>query len=90
MSRRTAAAGYELPPKRPQLNGAVERCNGARRYEFYGVYELPRRLDELNPILDSFQHLYNHYRPHGALGGQTPAEYLAMRQASEPPPSHMS
>ena len=33
---------YELPPKRPDLNGAVERCNGSWRYEFYGVYELPR------------------------------------------------
>ena len=81
---------FELPPKRPQLNGAVERCNGSWRYEFYGVYDLPRHLDDLNPIIDSFQHLYNHHRPHGALGGKTPAEYLAIRQASEPPPSQMS
>jgi len=80
---------YELPPKRPQLNGAVERCNGSWRYEFYGVYELPTNVEALNPILDSFQHLYNHHRPHGALGGLTPAEYLAARQASETPPSHM-
>jgi putative transposase len=26
---------YVLPPRRPQMNGAVERCNGAWRYEFY-------------------------------------------------------
>ena len=25
-----------------------------RRYEFYGVYELPRTLEALNPLLDSF------------------------------------
>lgn len=80
---------YELPPKRPQLNGAVERCNGAWRYEFYGVYDLPRSLDALNPILDSFQHLYNHHRPHGALAGMTPARYLAKLQAAETSPSHM-
>ena len=80
---------YELPPKRPQLNGAVERCNGSWRYEFYGVYELPRTVEALNPLLDSFQHLYNHHRPHGALGGLTPAAYLARRQANETPPSHM-
>ena len=81
---------YELPPKRPQLNGAVERCNGAWRYEFYGVYDLPANVEALGPILDSFQHLYNHHRPHGALGGQTPASYLAKLQAADPPPSHMS
>jgi putative transposase len=81
---------YELPPKRPQLNGAVERCNGAWRYEFYGVYDLPCALERLNPLLDSFQHLYNHHRPHGALAGLTPASYLAKLQAKETPPSHMS
>ena len=43
---------YELPPKRPQLNGAVERCNSAWRYEFYAVYDLPSSIDALNPILD--------------------------------------
>lgn len=80
---------YELPPKRPQLNGAVERCNGAWRYEFYAVYDLPRTVEALNPLLDSFQHLYNHHRPHGALDGLTPARHLAKLQAEETPPSHM-
>jgi putative transposase len=80
---------YELPPKRPQINGAVERCNGAWRYEFYATYDLPRSVEALNPILDSFQHLYNHYRPHGALAGRTPAEYLNQRRARESPTSHM-
>lgn len=74
---------YELPPKRPQLNGAVERCNGAWRYEFYETYDLPSTVEALNPILDSFQHLYNHHRPHGALAGLTPAAYLEQRQAAE-------
>lgn len=80
---------YELPPKRPQINGAVERCNGAWRYEFYASYDLPRSVEALNPILDSFQHLYNHHRPHGALAGKTPADYLKHRRAHESPPSHM-
>lgn len=81
---------YELPPKRPQLNGAVERCNGAWRYEFYAVHDLPLSLQALNPLIDSFQHLYNHHRPHGALDGMTPAKHLAKLQAQETPPSHMS
>ena len=58
---------FVLPPKSPKLNGAVERCNGAWRYEFYETYDLPNTVEALNPILDSFQHLYNHHRPHGAL-----------------------
>lgn len=81
---------YELPPKRPQLNGAVERCNSAWRYEFYSTYELPTSVEALNPILNSFQNLYNHHRPHGALAGQTPAAYLAKRQTQKPSPSQMS
>jgi len=81
---------YELPPKRPQINGAVERCNGAWRYEFYSSYDLPRSVEALNPILDSFQYLYNHHRPHGALAGRTPAEYLSQRRADKDLPSHMS
>ena len=32
---------YVLPPRSPKLNGAVERCNGAWRYEFYSVADLP-------------------------------------------------
>ena len=80
---------YVLPPKRPQMNGAVERCNGAWRYEFYETYDLPSTVEALNPILNSFQHLYNHHRPHGALAGQTPAAHLARRQANETQTSHM-
>ena len=85
-----AIALYVLPPRSPQMNGAVERCNGAWRYEFYETYDLPSGVDQLNPILDSFQHLYNHHRPHGALAGRTPAQYLARQSARTPPPSHMS
>jgi|RhiMethySRZTD1v2_1073278.scaffolds.fasta_scaffold430064_1 transposase InsO family protein len=80
---------YVLPPKRPQLNGAVERCNGSWRYEFYASYDLPHRLDQLQPLVDAFAHRFNHHRPHDALDGKTPAEYLnTLSSASQP--SHMS
>lgn len=72
---------YELPPKSPKLNGGVERCNAAWRYEFYAVYDLPTRVEALNPHIDAFQHLYNHHRPHGALAGRPPAAYLSARAA---------
>ena len=80
---------YVLPPKRPQLNGAVERCNGSWRYEFYAAYDLPHRLDQLQPLVDAFAHRFNNHRPHDALDGKTPAEYLrSLSSASQP--SHMS
>jgi putative transposase len=58
---------YVLPPKCPQMNGAVERCNGAWRYEFYETYDLPSSVEALNPILDSFQHLYNPASQHPSV-----------------------
>lgn len=81
---------FVLPPKRPQLNGAVERCNGAWRYEFYAVHDLPHHIDRLQPFVDAFAHRYNHHRPHDALDGQTPAEYLSTFSSGNPQPSHMS
>lgn len=80
---------YVLPPKRPQLNGAVERCNGAWRYEFYAAYDLPQRLDRLQPLVDAFAYRFNHHRPHDALDGRTPAEYLTTLSSGDPQ-SHMS
>ena len=80
---------YVLPPKRPQLNGAVERAQGAWRYEFYGCFDLPHRIDKLQAFVDAFAHRYNHHRPHQALGDRTPAEYLATL-SSGPSASHMS
>ena len=82
---------YVLPPRTPELNGGVERCNGAWRYEFYSCTDLPGTVEELNPLIDDWQDTYNFVRPHGALSGLTPSEYLVARQAQETPaPSHMS
>ena len=81
---------FVLPPKSPEPHGAVERANRSWRYEFYAVYDLPDTLAELNPLIDNFQHLYNHFRPHAALCGLTPAQYLATHHSLEPPLSHMS
>lgn len=72
---------YVLPPRSPKLNGGVERCNGAWRYEFYACTELPGSVAELNPLIDDWQDTYNYLRPHGALSGLTPSEYLLANQA---------
>jgi putative transposase len=76
---------YVLPPRSPKLNGGVERCNGAWRYEFYACTDLPGSVAELNPLIDEWQETYNFVRPHGALAGLTPAEYLVARQAKGTP-----
>ena len=65
-----------LPPRSPQLNGRVERLQATFRHEFYGSYTLPHRIEPLNRCLDDFNHLYNRLRPHQALGGLTPWQYL--------------
>lgn len=74
-----------LPPRSPKLNGGVERCNGAWRYEFYACTDLPGSVAELNPLIDDWQETYNFVRPHGALSGLTPAEYLVRHQAKGKP-----
>lgn len=80
---------FVLPPKRPDLNGAVEPAQSSWRYEFYDCHDLPSRLDRLNQHIDAFAHLYNHHRAHGALGGRTPAQYLSTFSRRDPPLSHM-
>jgi transposase InsO family protein len=81
---------FVLPPRRPDLNGCVERSQSTWRYEFYASYDLPHRLDKLQALVDAFAHRFNHYRPHDALGGMTPAEYLKTISSGDPNPSHMS
>lgn len=81
---------FVLPPRSPELNGAVERCNGAWRYEFYACHDLPLTIPEIAAHVAAFQHLYNTYRPHGALAGLTPKQYLDQQRADDTPPSHMS
>ncbi len=51
--------------------------------------DLPHRIDELRAFVDAFAHRYNHYRPHAALGGRTPADYLQALSHVDPPPSHI-
>jgi len=85
------ARGLELcvlPPKRPDLNGCVERAQSTWRYEFYAAYDLPHRIDKLQTLVDAFAHRFNHHRPHQALGDRTPAEYLKALSIA-PQPSHI-
>ena len=78
-----------LPPKRPDLNGCVERAQSTWRYEFYACHDLPHQIEKLQTFVDAFAHRFNTYRPHDALGGKTPAEYLSSISPKDPGLSHM-
>lgn len=70
---------FVLPPRSPRLNGHVERAQGTHRYSAsggYEAYDLPWTVRELRPLLRQWEWTYNFIRPHQALDGRTPAEYL--------------
>ena len=64
-----------IPPRRPQINGKVERFNRTllEEWAYVRLYRSNgRRLDALATWLD----FYNRERPHTALGGKAPASRL--------------
>lgn len=67
---------FVLPPRSPKLNGCVERANRTHREQFYELYDGDLSLPSLNQALKAWEKLYNTFRPHQALDGRTPAEYL--------------
>ena len=59
------------------------------RYEFYAVYDPPRQIVRLNPLIDAFAHRYDTHRPHDALGQRSPRQYLDSLSTGKPAPSQM-
>lgn len=77
------------PPRSPKLNGHVERMQRTFRDEFY-TRPLPSQIPELQRELDAYLDHYNRRRPHRALGGLAPLEYLArIRGEAVPTESQM-
>jgi transposase InsO family protein len=73
-----AAAGVRhllIPPRRPQVNGKVERFNRTLLEEWAYV-RLYRSNGARLQALDRWLEFYNSSRPHTALGGQPPASRL--------------
>jgi transposase InsO family protein len=69
---------FVLPPKKPEWNGNVERCNGTTRDEFYSFYEGTYDPPVVNIHLKRYQDRFNTYRPHQALQYLTPMEYYQL------------
>ena len=79
---------FVLPPKRPQLNGCVERANDTTRVEFWNRYDGDFTVEAANRALADYQRFYHQVRPHQALDFMTPDEYLRKNKDS-PSQSHM-
>ena len=71
-----------LPSKKPKYNGGVERGNRTFREEFYENRSiLADSIGAMRFDLNKALNKYNTYRPHFALKGMTPIEYLRISQA---------
>ena len=76
---RLGIALFVLPPRSPKLNGHVEQWQRTFKDEFC-TRPLPPRIPELQRELDATLCYYNRERPHRALNGLSPPEFLARMQ----------
>ena len=61
-----------IEPGKPWQNGSNESFNGTFRRECLDA-ELFHSLSEARVVIEDWRRLYNHERPHSALGYQVPA-----------------
>lgn len=71
---------FVLPPRRPDLNGCVERGNRTHTEEFYEVNDISFDIVVLNRQLEEWEKIYNTIRPHQSLDYLTPLEYITKLQ----------
>jgi putative transposase len=74
--RYTAISIEYIEPGSPWETPFVESFNGRARDELLNVEEFSS-LPEAQVVVETWRIEYNTYRPHGALGGRTPAEARA-------------
>jgi putative transposase len=74
--RLAGTATTYIEPGSPWENPFVESFNGRARDELLNIEEFGSLL-EAEVVVEAWRIEYNTYRPHGALGGLTPAEVRA-------------
>lgn len=74
---------FELPPRSPKLNGAVERANRTHTEEFYKCALAAPTLAALSAELRQSEIIYNAVRSHQALDYLTRQEFIVTWQAQQ-------
>ena len=72
-----------IEPGSPWQNGYVESFNSRLRDECLNCEEF-MTVEEARVVTGHWRQAYNHRRPHGSLGGRTPAAFRACCAASTP------
>jgi putative transposase len=73
-----AARGIALnyiEPGEPNQNAYIERFNRTYRHEVLDAY-LFQTIEQVQHITEEWLHIYNEQRPHDALGGLPPTQFL--------------
>lgn len=71
-------------PGHPQTQGKDERIH-ATTQKWLRARRTPATIEELVALIEEFDDVYNHDRPHQSLAGRTPAEVLTAGPTALPP-----
>jgi len=71
-----------IQPGSPWENSYVESFNGKLRDECLNQ-EIFSSIEQAGIVLENWRQEYNNYRPHSALGGISPSEYVRRYQVSQ-------
>lgn len=71
-----------IKPRTPQLNGKVERSHRIDGERFYSRFKFAYAKDLDHALKHVWMPEYNEQRPHGAVGGLTPMQFLLNRLES--------
>lgn len=68
-----------IKARSPQLNGKVERSHRTDEERFYSRFKFATDIALDHAFKTVWMHEYNEIRPHSALGGMTPMDFLRKR-----------
>lgn len=70
-------------PGHPQTQGKIERFHQTLK-RWLAAHDDATTVEDLQALLDTFEHVYNHERPHRAIGRRTPAAVHAATPPAAP------